>query len=496
MTRMLLLIKRRGVSRAAANERDPTMGRTDRTDRSRMMISGGVRDDGDDADAKKTLFEEFLVDVLFFATFATWGLTSSSATVAWIPTCAHVVFSTAACVATLVARRVVVDETDEKRNVGVAIVAGFACALVGCLDALVVTQVACRLTLNESNKNNPTTLSWGVDVERDVDVVLVVAAHLLGLTTSAYRARRAGHELDVDASFVSLGAGFGVSLAYVVWIVFDASFSRWAVHLLVFVLVFFVVLGPIVDLVVTFGAPCRPERRRALCNLAHVFHAVGVVAQYVVVLANVAYLFDVRTRFWGLAVPYASTCARAQGVGLLLAFACANAHRNANMLATSSGSARRVEEGTASWRGGGRTLARLGEIDPWIGFVATLNDATSSVGPTIVAVTIAFAENASGVARFAVLGYATFAWTRGRAQIACSGWGWEIALAIVGGFLVDVGVGIVLLFFPGLVRADDLETTESRIVAGVAFWDALVAVVVAGAASWARTRDRSKIKNT
>ena len=448
-----------------------------------------------DDDAKKTLFEEFLVDVLFFATFATWGLTSSSATVAWIPTCAHVVFSLAACVATLVARRVVVDETDERRNVGVAIVAGCACALVGCLDALAVTQVACRLALDESNENNPTTLSWGVDVAREVDVVLVVGAHLMGLTTSAYRARRAGYELDVDASFVSLGAGFGVSFAYVAWIVFDTSFSKFWAHLLVFVLGLFVLLGPVVDLTVTLGPSCRSERRR-WCNAAHLFHAVGVVAQYVVVLANVAYLFDVRTKFWGLAVPYASTCARAQGVGLLLVFACANAHRNTNMLATSSGSARRVDEGTASWRGGGRTLARLGEIDPWIGGVATLNAATSSVGPTIVAVTIAFAENASGVARFAVLGYATFAWTRGRAQIAWCGWWWEIAFAFFGGFCVDVGVGVVLLFFPGLVRADDLDATETRIIAGVAFWDALVALVVAGAAGWAMTQDRSKFKNS
>lgn len=452
-------------------------------------------------ETKKTLFEEFLVDVLFFATFAAWGLATSSATLAWIPTSAHVVFSLAASVATLTARRVVVNDADEDRNAGVAIVAGCACALVGCLDALAVTQVACRAWGEDEQKNkNPTSLSWNVDVSREVDVVLVVGAHLLGLTTSAYRARRAGHEFDVDASFVSLGAGFGIAFAYATWIVLDASFARFWSHLIVFVFGAFVVLGPVVDLLATFSSSCRSERRR-WCNAAHALHAIGVVAQYVVVLANVAYLFDDRATFWGLSVPYASTCARAQGVGLLLVFAFANAHRNASMLATSSGSARRIDRdddasssSSSSSRAGDRTLARLAEIDPWIDVVATLNTTTSSAGPTIVAVTIAFAERASGFARFAVLGYATFAWTRGRAQVAWCGLWWEFALACVGG-IVDVVAGIVLSVNPGLVRADGLETTESRIIAGVAFWDAFVAFVVAASAAWAASRDRPKVKN-
>lgn len=93
-------------------------------------------------ETKKSLFEEFLGDVLFFAAFVVWGLASST-TVAWIPACAHVVASLVACVATLVGRRG--DTRDERRSVAIAVVAGWACAIVGCVDALAVTQVGCRL---------------------------------------------------------------------------------------------------------------------------------------------------------------------------------------------------------------------------------------------------------------------------------------------------------------------------------------------------------------
>lgn len=421
---------------------------------------------------KKSLPEEFLVDALFFATFLAWGLLSSTTTVAWIPLVAHVFAST---VATIVAFTTS-SNARPRRRIATAIVAGWSCALVGSLDALVVAQVGCRLwDTNDasSSSRNPTSLSSGVDASREVDVVLVASAHLLGLATSAYRARRAGHELDVNASFVSLGAGFGVACVYALWIVLDASLSRYWLHLFVFVLVLFVLLGPVVDLLVV----ARADRG----EWVHVLHSVGVVGQYVVFLANVAYLFDDETTLWGLTHPYESTCARAQGVGLLFLFACANAHRNTEML-TATITRRR-----------GRSLVGLAEIDPWASFVVWINGATRSVGPTVVAVTVAFAENATGVARFVLLGYAALSWTRGKTQVASCGWVWEIFVALVGGFIVDLAAVLVLLFWPGLVRADEFEDVERRVIAGVAAIDGVVALVVASSAWWAigRTKEKS-----
>lgn len=431
-------------------------------------------------ETKKSLFEEFLGDVLFFAAFVVWGLASST-TVAWIPACAHVVASLGACVATLVGRRG--DTRDERRSVAIAVVAGWACAIVGCVDALAVTQVGCRLW---DDSKNPTSFSSGIDVSREVDVVLAVGAHLLGLTMSVYRARRAGHDFDVDASFVSLGAGFGVAFAYVSWLVLDVSFGKCVWHLLV-VLVAFVVLGPALDAGVTF-APSSSSERREWCNGAHIFHTIGVVVQYVVLLANVAYLFDVDASFGLLTHPHASACARAQAAGLLLVFLSANAHRNANMLAT-SGSARKI--GTSSR---GKTLERLGEIEPWIAVVVWSNRATAAIGPTIVAVTVAFAERTTGLVRFALLAYATFAWARGKAQVASCGWGWEITASLVGGVLVDAALAVVLLAWPGLTRDGDrdLDDIEKQIIAGVVIVDAVVAAVVCASAGWASAQDAMK----
>lgn len=350
----------------------------------------------------------------------------------------------------------------------VAVWLGFSSSSTACADALFVAQVATRLWLSGGA---PTFFARGVDVSDDLSVVVWVGAHLLSLGSAVYRARRAGSELGVDSSFVSLGAGLGGCVAYLAWIFFGLSLSKALVHA-GWIVAFFLVLGSLSDLVVTGAPNCALAR---WCNAFYGAHALGFVAQYAVLLANVAYLFDEDLPLFtslGLTHGYRSASARAQGVALLTAVACANAHRNSNVLSVLSTSDQKR-----------RTLARLAEIEPIVATVVAINDTIAAVVPFVIGIAVVFARDATGISRFAILAYATFAWLRGRAQTTLAGWWWEIGVSAAGA-TIGVSVGVWLLFFSS-AGWRVLDAPQAAVVGAAVFVDAGAALATTACAGWA-----------
>jgi hypothetical protein len=409
------------------------------------------------ASAPKTLFEECLVDGIFFAVLVSWGFLFSGS-VSWVASATHVFCSVLACVALFLGG-------SGKRKM-VAVCVGFSCSSTACVDALFVAQLATRLWLSG---DAPTFFARGVDTSDDLSVVAWVGAHLLSLGCAVYRARRAGSELGVDSSFVSLGAGLGGSVAYLAWIFFGLSLSKSLFHG-AWIVAFFFVLGSLSDLVVTGAPNCALAR---WCNAFYGAHAFGFVAQYVILLANVAYLFDEDVPLFssiGLTHGYRSVSGRAQGVALLTAVACANAHRNSNVLSVLSTSEQKR-----------RTLSRLAEIEPIVATVVAVNDTIARVIPFVIGIAIVFARDAAGISRFGILAYATFVWLRGRAQTTLAGWRWEIGVSIAGA-AIGVCVGVWLLFFSS---SGWLDANQKRVVGAAVFVDAGVALATTACAGWA-----------
>jgi len=407
----------------------------------------------------RSLQEEFLTDVCFFACVLVYGLVGSKR-IPWVTVATHLIASSAAALSIFVLSKL---PTKTRRTCeGLAVAVGACGAATALVDAIFISQLISKYVNEHSGE--PGGFVRGVGAPDAIAFALLLSTHALSVGIALYRIARSSGELGARSGFVALGATLAAGFAYEVWL-FDVG-SRGGAALSAHPYLVLAFTGAAVfDTVSHFAAPEHWGEQTVWTVIS-----VVLAMEYITLIGNVSLFFGTQSltqggsRAPGWTHKYPGPFAKGEGVFLVGALVAAQACRCA---AAAPPKGRML---TGVWK----TPATGGEADTFASATKMGLYVCVMVLAPMCSLTIIMQGQSTAISKFVFLLYTTQLYARYWIQLGAVHWK-LVTVVNVGGVLCDAAICVETLYLHVLVQ--EPSTTEISVVVVTAGGSALACML-------------------